>query len=1518
MANIRIERVPISTFNLGLLGFDHLQLAFEQDSLTSTPIPQGEWFVMEGLRVDIGTRVVLGAFGETGLFNIKIANNATSEEEVEAKIGTPEDRGSRIINVLDPQATWTQMALHAANIKDQGYDYRTYGGQGSLLPTLNSTSFIASVLYSAGVDIAVNLPRNLRLSPGMETLLGGNGDDHLRIQSQFTAVYGGFGQDLLQGLDDVTRIDRLYGGADNDLLSWSSGKNYLHGGDSSWTYTEDGFDSVNYSGSGGAHIEFVRGWVEHQTPQYQAFTTTSIDYLLSIERLIWNDASSDHITTGPGVELIETPLSLYLGSEGASLGPDQGDIVDFSATKTALTINRATDTAHWVTAEGQQGKGGLWIASAEWLVASSGDDKIYAGEAVRGVEGGLGADFIDARLAEAFSGKSPDGYDIELWGGDGADTLITGGGTTFASGDEGGDTIVISSMTTGEKATEIVIENADGSDKLYIPYNYFNESSGGYEGSQLLQITGAVGRFQDMVENGWETYFETRLQADVWTNPDEIAGLINFAGLIGFRMEGSDLIISLIKGERVYENVVIDDIGTTELRALNIILPETETIVRVVDFQPGDLGLQFLDPGELIEVDLGGNTYAGWTNWDAAVRQLNVPMLDPFADRPAAPSIDPNDPDNAPEPPARQIGTDDADLIALSVPTRVDAGDGDDTITSTGDHDDTIDGGTGDDTMAGGEGDDHYYVDRAGDVVIEEAGAGIDTIITSISLALTTNVENLTLADGAVSGTGNELANRLVGNAGANTLTGLAGDDTLFGDLGDDILMGGDGSDYYTYVRGNGNDTILDNGTDPDDVDTLRFFQDITPEDISAVRLSAASTDMLLVIRGGGQITLADAYAGDGMPIEQILFDNGDVWTTADILALAEAAALVDAPPPDATNDEGLFWGTSNTVLPASVLLRNDTDQGGSPLSIIGVSEVSVGSATVTPEGDITFDLPPGYEGEVRFRYTVTNASGATASAAATILMVTNTAPTLTQPLPDQIATIGEAWSLGLPGDLFTDADGDLISYFASLEDGSELPSWLTFDTATASFTGTPPEGTNGPIAIRLQAYDGFSVSQATFTLDVSQGTSDPDQVFISGIGSDVLTGGSGNDTFLVIGNLGGLDTFIGGAGSDRIIGSMWNDTIGLANTANNLDGIEFIDGGMGYDRIVLTGGNDSIDLSQIVVEGVELIDAGAGNDIVIGSAGNDTIRGNAGDDTLLGGAGNDTFTILGNPEGFDTFDGGSGTDTIQASPWNDTLGLANVAGNLNGIELIDMGDGTDRIVLTAGNDALDLSAITVLGVELVDGGAGNDSIIGSASNDTIRGNAGDDTIVGGAGDDTFTVLGNAEGHDTFDGGTGFDRILGSEWNDTLALANTAGNLVGIEAIDLGGGSDKIVLTSGNDTLDLSGMIVSGVELIDAGAGNDIITASAADDILRGGTGSDTFTFRDGFGKDTVQDFEIGSGGVHDIIDLSDHGFTDYSALLAASSEVAGDTVITIDATQQLTLTGVSLQQLTTDHFLLA
>ena len=116
---------------------------------------------------------------------------------------------------------------------------------------------------------------------------------------------------------------------------------------------------------------------------------------------------------------------------------------------------------------------------------------------------------------------------------------------------------------------------------------------------------------------------------------------------------------------------------------------------------------------------------------------------------------------------------------------------------------DTLNGGTGDDALTGGDGNDVYIVNSQRDAVIEAGTTGVDRVESNASYILGADVENLTLTGAnLINGTGNTVANVIIGNAAVNKIEGLNGADTL---------TGGDGADRFVFNSlGMGVDTITD------------------------------------------------------------------------------------------------------------------------------------------------------------------------------------------------------------------------------------------------------------------------------------------------------------------------------------------------------------------------------------------------------------------------------------------------------------------------------------------------------------------------------------------------------------------------------------------------------------------------------------------------------------------------------------------------------------------------------------
>ncbi|MGE3229534.1 MAG: hypothetical protein AB7J30_08860 [Hyphomicrobium sp.] len=303
MPDVSVERLPVEVLGLGFIGFDHLHIVLRNGFAPGTP--QEDWFVIEGVRDVVGTEVHLGVIGWNGGTTLSEANGGLSGAALEHRIGTSASRGAtEIASGADAIALWSRLAAHATDIEAQGFPYIAATLAASPLPTINSSSLIASLLHHAGVRIRDALPSGLRFSPGVTTLLGTSGDDRLAARDGFTTLVGGRGDDILSGGDRLASVDKLYGGAGNDTLRWSRGSAILHGGQPGLAYADDGIDTVDYSGAGTITIEALPPGAPHLKADFVVLRAGGCDYLFSIEEIIW-DAGRDHVTLGDGVSLVQ-------------------------------------------------------------------------------------------------------------------------------------------------------------------------------------------------------------------------------------------------------------------------------------------------------------------------------------------------------------------------------------------------------------------------------------------------------------------------------------------------------------------------------------------------------------------------------------------------------------------------------------------------------------------------------------------------------------------------------------------------------------------------------------------------------------------------------------------------------------------------------------------------------------------------------------------------------------------------------------------------------------------------------------------------------------------------------------------------------------------------------------------------------------------------------------------------------------------------------------------------------------
>ncbi|MBI3140800.1 MAG: putative Ig domain-containing protein, partial [Rhodocyclales bacterium] len=295
-----------------------------------------------------------------------------------------------------------------------------------------------------------------------------------------------------------------------------------------------------------------------------------------------------------------------------------------------------------------------------------------------------------------------------------------------------------------------------------------------------------------------------------------------------------------------------------------------------------------------------------------------------------------------------------------------------------------------------------------------------------------------------------------------------------------------------------------------------------------------------------------------------------------------------------------------------------------------------------------------------------------------------NTAPILAEPMADQAGQEDVAFSYSVPAGAFTDGDaGDVLTYAASLSDGTPLPDWLAFDPATRAFSGTPGAGSAGTLSVRVTATDGSGLSVAdTFDIvvaadrtvagtagdDVLAGSTGRDRL-AGGPGADRLSGGAGDDTYVF--NAGdGVDTVADTGGTDTVefgpgitpealslgLGSLLL-RVGSYGDAIHIEGFDPGDptGSRVIEKFKFADGTE-FTYEQLLARGFDIA-GGAAQDTLCGTAVTDRIEGREGDDRIEGGRGDDR---LAGGDGQDTYvlDAGDGTDVIVDAAEN---GVGNV-----------------------------------------------------------------------------------------------------------------------------------------------------------------------------------------------------------------------------------------------------------------
>ncbi|MCL6332494.1 tandem-95 repeat protein [Pectobacterium carotovorum subsp. carotovorum] len=180
--------------------------------------------------------------------------------------------------------------------------------------------------------------------------------------------------------------------------------------------------------------------------------------------------------------------------------------------------------------------------------------------------------------------------------------------------------------------------------------------------------------------------------------------------------------------------------------------------------------------------------------------------------------------------------------------------------------------------------------------------------------------------------------------------------------------------------------------------------------------------------------------------------------------------------------------GNLNVTIPAGTF----TDPDGDTLTL----SATLADGTALPSwlsfnpATGTFSGTPanGDVGSLTIKVTATDGSNASVSTTFGLTVTNvNDAPVVSGTIPAQNIAQGGSLNITVPAGTFTDPDGDTLTLSATLADGTALPSWLSFNPATGTFSGTPANGDVGSLTIKVTATDGSNASiSTTFGLTVT------------------------------------------------------------------------------------------------------------------------------------------------------------------------------------------------------------------------------------------------------------------------------------------------------------------------------------------------------------------------------------------------------------------------------------------------
>lgn len=1197
------------------------------------------------------------------------------------------------------------------------------------------------------------------IDEALRNISGTAGDDTIsafQYDNGAVTFYGLDGNDTLTG---ASGDDHLYGGAGNDtlygnngddILVGGEGNDYLSGGDGNDTLTGGIGDDNLYGGSGN---DILNGGVGNDVLGGGSGDDTYIFSLGDGQDIIDDSSGTDSIQFGPGIDPSDIVVSYKSRSSGYTTFYDLE--LSIAGTNDKLTI---------LSYLGSRYSGSGYQLGTEYQIEQFifDDATVWTGSdinnALRNIIGTAGDDTIAV--------FQYDSGDATLYGLDGNDTLTGAAGNDTIDGGDGddvlygglGDDVLIggngNDTLYGEDGNNTLI-GAAGDDILSggSGSNTFNGGTGNdtlYGGGNDDTYIFNAGDGEDTIQDGGGV---DTLQFGTGVNPSDV--IVRYVTRSQYGSTNYDLELTVS--------------GTTD----------KITILNYLGYRGTYGGYQPGTSNQIEQFTFADNTIWTTADIDAALRNITGTGSDDTLT-------------------AFQYDTGSATFYGLAGNDTLTGAAGDDLLDG-GDGNDTLYGNDGDDTLVGANGNDYLYGGNGNDNLA--GGDGDDVLYGEY---------------------GNDI---LSGGNGTDIIHAGEGDDTLSGGAGNDFLYGGGGDDTYLFSLGDGHDIIEDGYG----VDKIQFGTGINPNDIIVSHTSRyiGSTsyfDLELSIAGTADKITVQNYLGyrgsyggyqpgTSYEIEQFVFADSTIWTTADI-----SSALRNVTGTEDNDTIAAFQYESQSVTLSGLsgddvisgALGDDFLHGGD-----GNDVLYGGEGNDTLFGDEGNDYLSGEAGND----TLIGGSG-------TDMLYGGSGNDILQG--------------GQGDDTLSGADGD-DTYIFSLGDGQDIiEEWYGTDTIqfgpgidpsdiSVRFVPRSPGsgtvydlelsiiGTNDKITIRqhLGAYGSYGGYQPGEQFQVEQFIFDDQTVWTS---VDIenalrnLTGTSGDDNLTVFqyGDIGtstatatlyglaGNDTLMSAAGNDILYGGEGNDSL------HSGGGDDYLYGENGLDNLYGGDGNDTLY-------------GGSDVDYLSGGSGNDLLEGGLDDDILHGGVGDDIYV----------FNAGDGQDTIYESGGIDTIQLGATIAPEDVI--------VQRVARQHGYATYYDLVLTFLG--------STDKItveqhFGYWSNGDIQ--PFPDQAIENIAFADDTVWTQATIHDMV------HNITGTENADTItALGSSPVTYHGL------GGDDTLIGGGDSDYLDGG----SGNDSIYGQDGNNTLIGGTGNDYMSGGYDNDTYVFNTGDGQDRIGDY---------------------------------------------------------------